>query len=179
MGGPLGEDAAMKYVTIVNGQQFEIEIGKDGELSINGERRQVDFLNLGPSLYSLISNHLSLQVVVDGESGHYEVLMKGHLYEIQVLDERALMMAQRRGGLGASSGDLHSPMPGLIVAVQVEVGQGVMQGETLVILESMKMQNELKAPVDGVVESIKCEAGQTVDKGTLLVTVKTAESDDE
>ena len=167
----------MKYVTIISGQQFEVEIDKEGEVTVNGERRHVDFLSLGPSLYSLISDSLSLQVVVDGESGQYEVLMNGHLYEIQVLDERALMMAQRRGGLGPGSGELHAPMPGLIVAVQVDEGQTVIQGETLVILESMKMQNELKSPVDGMVSSIKCEAGQTVDKGMLLVSVQ-AETED-
>ncbi len=166
----------MKYVTVVNGQQFEIEIDKDGELTVNGEKRQVDFLALGPSLYSLISDGLSLQVVVEDVNDRVDVLMKGHLYETQVLDERALLMAQRRGGLMSSSGELHAPMPGLIVAVSVEVGQDVAQGDTVVILESMKMQNELKSPIEGTVESIRCEAGQTVDKNDLLVVISAQES---
>ena len=165
----------MKYLTIINNQQFEIEISKDGELTVNGESRQVDFLSLGPSLYSLITDNTSLQVVVDGESGQYEVLMKGHLYETQVLDERALLMAQRRGGLSGGSGEVHSPMPGLIVAIPVEAGQTVNAGETVVILESMKMQNELKSPIAGVVESLNCKPKQTVDKNDLLVVIKPLE----
>ncbi len=167
----------MKYLTIINNQQFEIEISKDGELTVNGEARQVDFLSLGPSLYSLITDNMSLQVVVDGESGQYEVLMQGHLYETQVLDERALMMAQRRGGLTAGSGEVHAPMPGLIVAVPVAVGQAVEAGETVVILESMKMQNELKAPIAGVIESVSCETAQTVDKNALLIMIKPIEEE--
>ena len=63
------------------------------------------------------------------------------------------------------------PMPGLIVEVMVNVGDEVTQGQTVVILESMKMQNELKAPRDGKVQTVSCEAGQTVDKGNLLINI--------
>ena len=162
----------MKYVTEVNGQRFEIEVGNEGQLRVNGEPRQVDFLSLGPSLYSIIMNNRSLQVVIDGERGHFDVLMNGHLYESTVLDEHAMMLAQRSGGLLKRSGDVSAPMPGLIVQVPVETGQPVGEGDTLVVLESMKMQNELQAPVSGTVESINCHEGQTVDKGDLLIVVR-------
>ncbi len=94
------------------------------------------------------------------------------VYEAQVLDERALMMAMRRGGLGGGSGEVPAPMPGLIVTVPVAVGQEVSQGQTVVILESMKMQNELKSPISGVVESVAVEAGQTVDKNQILIVIR-------
>lgn len=162
----------MKYVTTVNGKHFEIEVGNDGRLLVNGAERQVDFLSLGPSLYSVIMNNQSLQVVIDGESGRYDVLMNGHLYESTVLDEHAMMLGQRRGGLLTKSGDVSAPMPGLIVQVPVAIDQMVEEGETLVILESMKMQNELQAPVSGKIESINCSDGQTVDKGALLIVIR-------
>ena len=162
----------MKYVTEVNGRRYEIEVGNEGQLLVNGEERQVDFLSLGPSLYSIIMNNQSLQVVIDGERGRYDVLMHGHLYETTVLDEQAMMLARRSGGLLNRSGDVSAPMPGLIVQVPVAVGQQVEAGETLVILESMKMQNELQAPVSGTVESVHCSDGQTVDKGELLIVVR-------
>jgi biotin carboxyl carrier protein len=82
------------------------------------------------------------------------------------------MMAQRRGGLSTGSGEIHSPMPGLIVAIPVEVGQEVAAGQTVVILESMKMQNELKAPIAGVVETVNCHPKQTVEKNALLMVIK-------
>jgi biotin carboxyl carrier protein len=161
----------MKYVTLLNGEQYEVEILKDGSVTINGEPREVDFLSLGPSLYSVITNNKSLQVVIDDEQGGVSVLMDGRNYEMQVLDERALMMAQRRGGLGGGSGDVEAPMPGLVVTVPVAIGDTITQGQTVVILESMKMQNELKSPVDGIVTAINVEAGQSVDKGAILVVI--------
>ena len=165
----------MKYVTIINNEQYEIEIDNDGGILLNGEPRDVDFLNLGGSLYSVITQNQSLEAVIEDEDNIIEVMMAGRLYETQVLDERALLMAQRRGGLGASSGEVHSPMPGLIVKVTVTPDQEVHQGQTVVILESMKMQNELKAPADGKVISIHVEAGQTVDKNTLLIEIEPTE----
>ncbi len=167
----------MKYVTIINNEQFEIEILKDGSLLVNGEPRTVDFMALGLSLYSIITDVASLQVVIEDDQSNYSVLMRGRLYEGQVLDERALMMAQRRGGLGSSSGELNAPMPGLIVAVQAEVGQQVVQGQTLVILESMKMQNELKSPIDGTVQTVNIQNGQTVDKNMTLVVIEPVDAE--
>ncbi len=169
----------MKYVTIINNEQYEIEIDKDGGILINGESRDVDFLNLGGSLYSVITQNKSLEVVIDDEDDKIEVMMSGRLYETQVLDERALLMAQRRGGLGGSSGEVNAPMPGLIVKVVVEDGEEVAQGQTVVILESMKMQNELKAPIDGTVTNIKVEASQTVDKNALLLEIEPPASEEE
>lgn len=169
----------MKYVTILNGEQYEIEIDNDGGIKVNGESRDVDFLNLGGALYSVITQNKSLEVVIEDEDDKIAVLMGGRLYETQVLDERALLMAQRRGGLGGGSGEVHSPMPGMIVKVVVVVGQEVTQGQTVVILESMKMQNELKAPIDGTVKAVHVEGSQTVDKNTLLIEIDVPESEEE
>lgn len=161
----------MKYVAIINGEQFEVEIDRDGRLYVNGEQREIDFLALGESLYSVIMDNRSLQLVIEEDAGKYSIMMGGRLYEGQVLDERAMLLAMRKGGLGSGSGELHSPMPGLIVKITVEDGQHVTQGETVIILESMKMQNELKAPIDGVIQSIQVRDGQTVDKGALLLVI--------
>jgi len=161
----------MKYTTIVNNTQFEVEILKDGTVMVNGEPHEVDFLSLQESLYSLIQNNQSVEIAIEEERGNYELLLGGRLFEAQVLDQRALLMAQRKGGLMAGSGEVHSPMPGLIVDVLVSTGDEVTQGQTVVILESMKMQNELKAPRDGVVGTVSCKAGQTVEKGSLLINI--------
>lgn len=161
----------MKYVAIINNQQFEVEIEKDGTVKINGEQRAVDFLTLGPSLYSVITDTKSVELVIEEEKGKYEIQMGGRLYEGMVLDERAMLMAQRRGGITVSSGELRSPMPGLIIAVLLTEGERVEAGQTVVILESMKMQNELKATISGVISSVHVQAGQTVDKDAVLVNI--------
>jgi biotin carboxyl carrier protein len=163
----------MKYVTIINDTRFEIEIEKDGSLKVNGEPREVDFLALGPALYSILMDRGSYELVIEEREGAYEVLMQGRLYTGQVLDERAQLLATRRGGLGVESGELSikSPMPGLIVAIPVTEGQEVKKGQTLVVLESMKMQNELKTPRDGIVQRISVAPGQSVEQNKLLITL--------
>ncbi len=168
----------MKYVTIINDKRYEIEIDNEGSVLVNGATRDVDFLNLGGSLFSVITENKSLEAVIDDDEGKIAVVMNGRLFETQVLDERALLLMQRRGGQVGGSGEVHAPMPGLIVEVVAELEQAVAQGETLVILESMKMQNELRSPIDGVVSAIHVSAGQAVDKNDLLAEVKPLPSED-
>ena len=163
----------MKYITTINDKQFEVEITEDGQVRVNGEPREVDFLPLGESLYSVIMQDRSHEVVVDEQDGDYEVLVSGHMYTGKVLDERARLMAIRRGGGFTESGEISisAPMPGLVVAISVTEGEEVTEGQTIIILESMKMQNELKTPRDGVVQRISVEAGQTVEQKKVLVTI--------
>lgn len=161
----------MKYVAIINNQQYEIEIDEDGKVLINGDERDVDFLNLGGSLFSVITENKSLEAVIDDDEDRIAVMMGGRLFETQVLDERAILMMQRRGAQETGSGEVHAPMPGLIVEVAVQPDQPVEIGDTLIILESMKMQNELKSPIAGVVRSVQVTAGQAVDKNQLLAEI--------
>lgn len=164
----------MKYVTMVNDKTFEIEILDDGSLTVNGVKRDVDFRALGPAMYSILAQNISHELTIEQRDENIEVLMKGHLYVNHVLDERALLMAQRSGGLGGDSGEINmkSPMPGLIVTVKVEVGQAVKAGETVIILESMKMQNELKAARDGVIAAVHVAAGQSVEQNKLMLVIQ-------
>jgi biotin carboxyl carrier protein len=174
MGRALGKDAPlMKYVTTINDKTFEIDIQPDGSLLVNGEKREVDFHALGPSMYSILDEHMSYELTIEEREDEIEVLMHGRLFGVKVMDERAQLLASRSGGLGTESGEItiKSPMPGLIVAVKVEVGQEVTAGQTLVILESMKMQNELKAPRDGVVQSVNVQPGQSVEQNKPLVKI--------
>lgn len=163
----------MKYVTVINDVRFEIEIGNDGSLKVNGEPREVDFLALGPSLYSILMDHRSYEMVIEERDGDTEVLMQGRLYTGQVMDERAQLLASRRGGLAVDSGELSikSPMPGLVIAIPVTEGQAVTKGQTILVLESMKMQNELKAPRDATVQRISVQIGQSVEHNKLLITL--------
>lgn len=163
----------MKYITTINDRKFEIEIQNDGTILVDGQPREVDFLALGPALYSMIMNGMSIEAVIEESQGDYQVLMRGRLYEGTVLDERAQLLLSRRGGAGGDSGEvsIKAPMPGLIVAVTVAEGQEVKAGQTVVILESMKMQNELKTPRDGVVQRVSVAAGQTVEQKKVLVTI--------
>ena len=164
----------MKYVTTINNKTFEIEIQRDGSLLVNGEEREVDFIAMGPSLYSILMDHQSHELVIEERDGDVEVLLRGKLYVGEVLDERAQLMAARTGGLIRETGEMSikAPMPGLVVAVPVEAGAMVQAGQTVVILELMKMQNELKSPRDGIVNQVYVEAGQSVEQNKILMTIE-------
>lgn len=165
----------MKYITTIDGTEYEIEWNEEGHVSVDGKPYDVSVNSLGGGdLVSMILNNRSFEVVVNSaERDRWEVLLNGENYDVRVQDERAHRLARARGELDGDSGlvSTKSPMPGVIVNVLVEVGQAVSKGETLVILESMKMENELKATMDGTVTDIQVEAGATVEKGAVLVTV--------
>ncbi len=163
----------MKYVTTINNKKFEVDIRNDGSVWVNGKTREVDFLALGPALYSIIMDTIQHEVVVEGAEDSVEVLLNGRLYTGTVLDERSQLMKSRRGGLEADSGEvtIRAPMPGLIAAVLCAEGDAVEAGQTLVILESMKMQNELKAPRAGTVQRVSVAANQTVEQRKVLITL--------
>lgn len=164
----------MKYITTVNGVRFEVDIQPDGTLLVNGEPRQVDFRPFGDSsLYSIIMDNTSHDLLVESREGQYEVLTQGRLFVVDVQDERAQLLATRRAGPQVESGEISikAPMPGLVVAVPVSEGQEVSAGQTVIVLESMKMQNELKAPRDGVVQRVGVAEGQSVEQNKVLVTI--------
>jgi len=163
----------VKYITTINDRKFEIEITNDGRLIVNGQPREIDFLPLGETLYSLIMQTNSHEVVVEQREGEVEVLIGGHLFSGRVMDERAQLMASRRGGGFTETGEItiRAPMPGLVVAIPVTEGQEVAAGQTVVILESMKMQNELKSPRAGIVQRVSVEPGQSVEQKKILITI--------
>ncbi len=164
----------MKYITTVNDQEFEVEILDEHHVAVNGKVYEVDMAAVsGQPLYSLLADNQSFEGYVYAEDEQWQVLMGGTLYEVLVEDEQLRRLRLAGGGGGKESGPflLKAPMPGLVVAVPVTEGQEVKKGDVLVVLESMKMQNELKAGKDGKVEKVKVKAGQTVDQGEVMVSV--------
>ncbi|WP_376792229.1 acetyl-CoA carboxylase biotin carboxyl carrier protein subunit, partial [Thermoflexus sp.] len=99
------------------------------------------------------------------------VFVRGYLFAVRVEDERERRIREASGERHGSVGEVvvKAPMPGLIVAVPVQEGQPVRKGEKLVLLESMKMQNEIRAPRDGTVKAIRVRPGQSVEQNQILV----------
>jgi pyruvate carboxylase subunit B len=103
--------------------------------------------------------------------GEWDVHVDGRRFAVEVVDERTRSINEMTGGSQAVRGPkpVRAPMPGLIVRIEVAEGDTVGTGQGIVIVEAMKMENELKADGGGVVSRIHVVAGQTVDKGTVLV----------
>jgi biotin carboxyl carrier protein len=164
----------MKYYATIDDQTFEIEINQQGKLYIDGECEAVNFQSIGgSSVYSLLLGNVSYEALVEARDDCYEVLLQGTLYRIRVQDERMRRLARAARGFAPPSGEIaiRAPMPGTITAVPVSVGQAIAEGEVLVILESMKMENELKAPRAGVVSQVRVQDGQNVEQNEPLVAI--------
>jgi len=164
----------MKYLATINDETYEIEINHEGIVIINGEEREIDFRSMGqPGIFSLIIDNQSFEAVIEQREDQYHILIFGDLYEVKITDERTMRLLQASGGVAEQTGEIaiKSPMPGLIVDVPVSEGQEIKKGQTVVILESMKMENELKAPRDGVIHRIDVKQGDSVEQNKTLVTI--------
>jgi biotin carboxyl carrier protein len=164
----------MKYIATVGEQTFEVEINSEDELLLNGRRLMVDFeSSSGQHVYSLLLDGKSYEAYVTPSDTSMQVLLQGQLFQVDVEDERQLRLRRASGAQVVASGEiqLRAPMPGLIVAVLAEEAQQVAKGDNLVILESMKMQNELKAPRDGAVSRIRVKPGDSVEQNQALLNI--------
>ena len=164
----------MKYITTVEGKQYVVEIIDDKHVNVNGKLYEVDFESVsGQPVYSLILDGKSHESYIARGDENWQVLLRGRLYPITVEDEREKRLRAAAGGGVAESGEfiLKAPMPGLVVAVPVSEGQQIKKGQVILILESMKMQNELKAPRDGTVQRVKVKAGESVEQKQTLLSV--------
>jgi len=162
----------MKYISEVDGLEFPVEILDEHHVRFGGEVLEVDLAAVSSEpLYSLIVNGESFEGYVYPDEDGWQVLLLGQFYHVHVEDEREKRLSTVIKGGVSSEGEfvLKAPMPGLIVSVPVAEGQVVEIGQTLVILESMKMQNELKAPYAGKVRRLRIKAGESVEQKQILL----------
>lgn len=162
----------MKYIATVKDHEYTIEIDPDKGILIDGVPHEIDFRRLPSGGYtSLLMNHRSISAVIEEMPDYWDVLIEGELYAVRVQDERAYRLERMRSTGLSVDGEavVASPMPGIIISVPVAVGDTVRRGDKVVILESMKMENELRSPCDGVVTHVLVSAGVSVEKDQQLV----------
>ncbi len=162
----------MKYFVRIREIEYEIEINDD-EVFLNGERLYVDLTRSGaPELYSMLYNGRSFEMLIESARFQYAVTMRGDRYDVLVEDERKrrLTLATNTDNLPAGEMPVIAPIPGLIVKLLVEEGDEVEEGQPLVILEAMKMENEIKAVRAGTVKAILSAPGQRIEQnGVMLI----------
>ncbi len=164
----------MKYITTIGEEDFEVEILSSRRVSVNGKIYEVDFEAVsGQPVFSLLVDGGSYQahIIPGKDQDSLQVLLRGTLYNAVVEDEREKRLKAAAGVSKVASGDfvLKAPMPGLVIQVPVSEGDEVSEGDVLIILESMKMQNELKAPKDGRVSRVQVKEGDSVEQRQAMV----------
>jgi pyruvate carboxylase subunit B len=167
----------MRYRVTVNGRVFDVEVPPEpGVVTVEGAPH--------PSVLRPVSGTPLRMLDLDGSSwtmpvvntgpGTWLIQVAGERHEVEVIDERTAHIRSLAGAGATASGPkaLKAPMPGLVVRIVAEPGQPVASGASLVVLEAMKMENDLKASGAAVVDQVLVTAGQTVEKGTVLVTFR-------
>jgi pyruvate carboxylase subunit B len=162
----------MKYIVAVHGRELEIEV--DGERVTVGGRTYTASLGVvaGTPVRQLLLDGQPAALAIESlGGGRWAVTRRGERAELEVLDERTRHIRSLTGGNDKARGPavLRAPMPGLVVRIQVEAGQSVTAGAGVVVLEAMKMENELRAPSAVVIKSVRARPGEAVEKGQVLV----------
>ena len=163
----------MKYFVRLGGEEYEVTLDADG-VHIDGEdiAAQVAPIDGTPVRMVTIGTEVHRVVVRPGASrGLYTLWLDGYRFEAEAVDERTRTIREMSGVAAGPTGPapLVAPMPGLVVRVNVQIGDTVQAGQGLVVMEAMKMENELRAQATGRVKSVTAVPGTAVEKGALLI----------
>ena len=163
------------YSVKIDEKEFNIDFDKDLNAGkINDQDFSLDTYKVNDSKFHILQNNKSYNVEiveVDYNEKIAKIKVNNNVYEAKIKDDIDLLLKS----LGMSNlntqkvNELKAPMPGLVFKILVEEGQEVKKGDTLLILEAMKMENNLKSPVDTVIKNIACNLGTAVEKNEVLI----------
>jgi biotin carboxyl carrier protein len=167
----------MVFIGWLGEQSYTVEIEEVGpsvyRVLVDGNELWVDGKKTGRTNYSLIVENRSFEIEVDNAEDNYHVLVDGRSYHVNLVDERRLRIAGgQSGGQLQGRQKISVPMPGKVIAVLVAEGDKVDKGQGLVIVEAMKMENEVRSPIAGTVKEVRVKAGEPVDGGAALLFVE-------
>jgi pyruvate carboxylase subunit B len=166
----------MKYVVQLNDERHTVSVEPEGvrfenEPLVRGQLSDIEgspvrMVKLGTHVYRVVAEKRQGR-------GRYTLWVDGYRFEVEALDERTRAIRDLSAANAAPTGPapIIAPMPGLIVRVNVRVGDRVEAGQGIVVMEAMKMENELRATAPGTVQTIEVAAGTAVEKGALLVSL--------
>lgn len=147
---------------------------KDNSTLVDDQLFDLDIVKIKKNYFHIIKNNRSFTAeVIHVDKGKKEVMLKinGHTFDLKVKDRFDLLL-EKLGMSQNSSGqvrEIRAPMPGLILDVHIQEGEEVKEGQVIMILEAMKMENIIKSPGEGIVKKINVQTGESVDKNSLLV----------
>lgn len=165
----------MKRKLIVAGREYEVELSEDERSGCVGSERflieHVKFSGSGPIF--LIVNGIPYQTSLESDGDNYLVSLNGKTYKIYPIDNTAFgVVSSTRPAEDVGERTLKASMPGMVVDIKVKIGDCVKKGDPILILEAMKMENEVRAPISGKVEHVFVEVGASVNGKDELVKIK-------
>lgn len=162
----------MKYFAKVGFNEYEIEIDHNNQVTIDGQPVTVDIRQSGvPELYSVLFGGRSFDMLIEPQRFDYTITFRGEQFQVQVEDERSRRLNTGRKAPAVPHGELaiKAPIPGLVVKALVAEGDQVADGQPLIILEAMKMENEIRSVRAGTIRRVIVAAGQRVEQNQDLI----------
>ena len=167
----------MKFFCKINEYEFQLSINYEtDEIHINGSREtaDIDLVKIDEGLFHLILENKSYLISVSNTNIYFRATVGGEEYNVEIEDN----ISRLKSKYGEteedvkSLGKVYSPMPGLVANIYVSVGDDVQLNTPLLILEAMKMENEIKSPTNGKITDISVTSGQNISTETLLMTIE-------
>jgi biotin carboxyl carrier protein len=167
----------MVFIARLGEQNYTVEIEETGKglykISVDGNEFIVDGKKTGRTNYSLIVDNRSFEIEVDNTEDEYRVLVDGRSYRVNLIDERRARVNGTEGSVQLRGRQpISVPMPGRVIAVLVSEGDTVEKGQGVLIVEAMKMENEVRSPISGEIKEIRVKPGDTVEGGAVLAVIE-------
>ena len=164
------------YVVTYNDNSSVAKILDDEFILIDDIKKNYSLTELENNKYLLkIDNKIYEATLLSNSNGTLELFLDHKTYKISVLtslQEKALKLIQESEGSKSHQTNVKSPMPGLVLKMNKNVGDKVLKGETVLVLEAMKMENDIKSPVDGQITELNIKPGLAIEKNILLFSIK-------
>jgi biotin carboxyl carrier protein len=157
------------------GKKFKVKVDESFEYNLkNSDTEKLDILQLSNSKFHIINNNKSFNIELensDFNNKQYVIKVNANSYNVKISNELDQLIKEMGFSTGSvkKTNNIKAPMPGLILSIHVENGQEVAEGDTLLILEAMKMENAISAPRDGIIKTVIVKNGGSVEKGELMI----------
>ncbi len=164
------------YIASIDDKSTEVKIIDQEFILVNGIKKKYFITELNDNKYLLkVDNKIFEASLLSNSNGTVDVFINKKLFKVNVLtalQDKALKLIQQSEVNKSHQTKIKSPMPGLVLKINKNIGDIVYKGETVLVLEAMKMENEIKAPVDGKIEEMYAEPGLAIEKNFLLFSIK-------
>ena len=164
------------YTIKIKDTEYKVDLDKKDstKAKLNDKDYSLDVIETKDNTFSIISENKSYNVELvsfNKDEKKLDIKINGKIVSTEILEDLDLLLKElgMDSALSAKVNEIKAPMPGLVFDIIAEVGQEVNVGDTILILEAMKMENNIKSPTDGVIKEIKCTKGNSVEKNDILV----------